>query len=170
MSLGVANFIGEGIGVGQGKWEIAIQSDRPVGVSNLLVLAGSYLSNLSALPDTRSDLGGAFPINCADLDGATIFSQTTGNVYLGHFGTDTAQFSITNSSGEFGNSGGNGLLNPLSNFGSSTGDFSAYSLTARNPPYIIKYGRIISYLTKNPAFSGKPGFLDIDNVLACTFS
>lgn len=139
----------EGLGAGQGKWELRVSSNRAIGVMGLLLTPGEYLSNLSANPDTRTDMGGRFTLACSDLDGVKIFSSNEPSTYLGHLGSDSATYSISNPTGVFGPSSANGVLNALSDFGSPTGSGSAYNPNSTTPPVLIKNGRVLSHITNN---------------------
>ena len=162
----------KGLGAEQGKWELSVSSNRAIGVMGLLISPGGYLSNLSANPDTRTDMGGRFPLGCSDMDGVRIFSSNEPLTYLGHLGSDSATYSISNPTGVFGPSSANGVLNALSDFGSPTGSGSAYNPNSTTPPILIKNGRVLFNITNNPDTS-KTLFpiIDLDRLLSiCDFT
>ena len=50
LESGGNDFAG-GIGVGKGKWRLAVESDRPILVMSLLESPTGHVTNLSSVPD-----------------------------------------------------------------------------------------------------------------------
>jgi hypothetical protein len=109
------------------------------------------------------------PVTCANLDGASVFSQEPNPVYLGFFGTPTATSSIRNTSGPYGSStSATSVRNPASTYGNSFGNFSAMSATAQLPPVIVKYGLTVGFLTTNQGLTSSDYPYEIDRVTLAT--
>jgi hypothetical protein len=126
------------------------------------------LSNMTPEGYDVTSNGGRFPITCASLDGATIFGDSSANVYLGFLGSASGVDSVYNSSGDYGDaSSDTSINNTASTWGSSSSEFSANNSTADTPPLIIKAGRVLGRLTTNSDHQDAivPSFTD-----SCSFS
>lgn len=119
----------------------------------------------------------ALAVTCADLDGASIYSDEDLPVYLGFFGGATAQNSVMNLSGPYGSAvGANSVRNthlkwdppPWGKYGNIVSLTSVNNLLATHPPLIVHGGHIIYRLTSNPLIPGGITLRSID--LGCTFT
>jgi hypothetical protein len=97
----------------------------------------------------------ATAITCADLEGASLYSQEPSPVYLGFFGSQFAADSINNAFGTYGSDfSGLSVRNSYGNYGSSFGTYSAFNDFTSFPPAILKRGIVIGYLTTNTFIAG----------------
>lgn len=134
-------------GTGTGKWRLKVISDYQSVVMGFMELPGGYLSNLSTVV-SKKITSGDYPTTCTSLNGASIYSQDTPNVFLGFFGSSTATLSVKNSLGDYGStSGANSVRNKLSKYGSTSGDYSSNYSGAFYPPVIVKNGVTLGYLS-----------------------
>lgn len=124
-------------------------------------------------PVTAKDV----PATCANLNGASVFSQEPNPVYLGFFGSASAANSIGNPASPYGSTtSATSVRNSASAYGSSSGNFSAMNSSATLPPLIVKYGLTIGFLTTNQGASSSDYPFEIDRVSlittdqACTFT
>ncbi len=53
-----AGLDGDGLGAGEGKWRLVVESDQPIGVASLLESPTGHLTNLSTMPDNKESTGG----------------------------------------------------------------------------------------------------------------
>mgnify|MGYP006120081069 CR=1 FL=1 len=158
------------MGDGQGKWRITTNTsdNQPYSLMSLIFAPDGYLSNMTPEGYDVTSNGGRFPITCASLDGATIFGDSSANVYLGFLGSASGVDSVYNSSGDYGDaSSDTSINNTASTWGSSSSEFSANNSTADTPPLIIKAGRVLGRLTTNSDHQDAivPSFTD-----SCSFS
>lgn len=112
----------------------------------------------------------ALAINCAELDGAYVYSQEPIPVYLGFFGSENALDSIMNELGPYGGvNEPRSVRNEFGLYGSATGIYSANNNSTSFPPQIYKYESSVGYLTTNVNISGGESLAAIDDA-KCTFS
>lgn len=115
-----------------------------------LVIAGQLLSKFLLAVALIVSWGQSQAITCANLNGAYLVSQEFNQVYLGFFGNSFASESVNNSFGTYGSSFSSlSVRNTFGNYGSSFGIYSANNNFTSTPPFIVKYGNIIGYLTTN---------------------
>jgi hypothetical protein len=168
-SLGLIGSLGSG----NGKWRLVITSSKGATVLSMMELPGGYISNLSStavMPavDTTSTSNGN--ITCADISGASVFSQEDSPVYLGFFGTSFSSDSINNKYDTLGNSmGAYSVRNTYAKYGSSYSSYGANNKYALYPPVIVKKGKSVAFLSINNTLSALPtvSLATIDSV--CTF-
>ena len=117
------------------------------------------------------------PVTCANLDGASVFSQEPNPVYLGYFGSAGAANSIENTSSPYGSpSSATSVRNTGGMYGNTFGAYSANSFGATLPPIIVKYGLTIGFLTTNQSLQSADYPYEVDRVSlatidsTCTFS
>lgn len=135
----------------------------------VVVLALFALSSRTALADV--------PVTCANLDGASVFSQQPEPVFLGFFGSSSASDSIENSLGPYGSTtSATSMHNSTSLYGNSFGPYSANSGDASLPPLIVKYGLTVGFLTTNASLQSPDYPYEVDRVSlatvegSCTFT
>jgi hypothetical protein len=105
---------------------------------------------------------------CADLAGASVYSDEASPVYLGFLGSAYASESINNLYGTYGSEYSSmSVRNPYGTYGSNYGSYSANNTYASNPPNIWKHGVIIARLTTNSTIYGGVSLAAIDAY--CTF-
>jgi hypothetical protein len=135
----------------------------------LALLAAVFSS--TALAQSRPDAPRAkdVPVTCANLNGASVFSQEPNPVYLGFFGSASAASSIENTAGPYGStSSATSVRNTASAYGSSTGTYSAMNAAATLPPLIVKYGLTIGFLTTNANLQSADYPYEVDRVSLAT--
>lgn len=161
------------LGVGSGKWRLVITSSKGASVLSMMELPGGYISNLSStavMPPADTTNTSSNSITCADISGASVFSQEDTPMYLGFIGSNFASDSINNKYGTFGSSLGQySVRNSYIKYGSSSGLYSANSNYAFYPPVIVKKGKSIAFLSANGGLNKLPtvSLATIDSV--CTF-
>ena len=139
------------LGNGSGKWRFDILSDSAIGVMSLIFSPGGYLSNVTSTGNYTFSEGGRFPITCETLDGAVIMSGSVRPIFLGFIGSVSGTDSIFNTIGDYGsNVSSTSIFNPFSQWGSPTSALSAFNENSTSAPYIVKQGRVLSFLTTNP--------------------
>lgn len=100
--------------------------------------------------------GFANPELCELVRGAKVFAQDEENTYLGTVTNSVAYESIFNDIGPHGSDiRRESIWNDISPYGSSVMAISAMNSMAVKPPFMIKGGKVIGYLTANKSM--KPG-------------
>lgn len=109
-------------------------------------------------------------LDCERLDGATVISSDAAPVYLGFFGSFSAQNSIANTFSVYGSSFNDlSVRNEFGRYGSNSSDFSAQYEFATRPPRIVRDGRLLAYLSTNTNLDG-PGWSLFEIETSCEFS
>jgi hypothetical protein len=163
------------LGIGNGKWRLVITSSKGASVLSMMELPGGYISNLSStavMPSVDTTNTSSNSITCADISGASVFSQEDTPMYLGFVGSNFASDSINSKYGTFGNSlGPYSVRNSYIKYGSSSGLYSANSNYALYPPVIVKKGKSIAFLSTNSALNKLPtvSLSTIDSVCTLIF-
>ena len=91
---------------------------------------------------------------CESVAGASLFAQDDQNTFLGTIGRPTDPESIFNVAGIYGSP--DSLLSIWNRYGRFGSEFSAYSprnAAAATPPRLVRDGRLVGYLSNNPAIS-----------------
>jgi hypothetical protein len=118
-----------------------------------------------AAPASTKDV----PATCANLNGASVFSQEAAPQFLGFFGSGTALNSINNPNGPYGASTSSlSVRNPNGPYGSSTSPFSARNQAATLPPIVVKYGLTIAFLTTNTTYATADYPFEVDRISLAT--
>lgn len=137
--------------------------------------AGTYILTYSA-SDAAGNLAQemryvtvvGLALTCEELDGAKVYSQGSSPVYLGFFGSQSANDSINNQIGAYGSQ-----IMPLSvrnstgDYGSVLGLYSAQNSSSFSPPEIYKNDVRIGYLTSNQSKAEGVSLNQIDST--CSF-
>lgn len=107
-------------------------------------------------------------VTCADLEGATVFSQEFNQAYLGFFGSQFANDSIMNQFGPYGSPfSSTSVRNEFGDYGSSFGIYSAQNPFSASPPIIYKNQTPIAFLTTNTSLTPRVSLAAID--ASCVF-
>ena len=108
-------------------------------------------------------------LTCADLNGATIYSQENSPTYLGFIGNQFASESINNSFGTYGSQFNTlSVRNTFSSYGGGFGIYSAENSFSSTPPRIYRNNILIAYLTTNSLIGGGISLSAIDT--QCSFT
>ena len=108
-------------------------------------------------------------LTCADLNGATIYSQENIPTYLGFIGNQFASESINNSFGTYGSQFNTlSVRNTFSSYGGGFGIYSAENSFSSTPPRIYRNNILIAYLTTNSLIGGGISLSAIDT--QCSFT
>lgn len=161
------------LGAGTGKWRLVISSTQSSSVLGLMELPGGYISDISSLANLPADsaTNSNNGIACADVDGASVFSQQDSPVYLGFMGSSFALNSINNTFGSFGSQfGSSSIRNQFSIYGSQFGQYSATNSFSLSPPVLVKNGKVLAFLSTNASLVGMAvvSLADIDS--SCSLS
>lgn len=106
--------------------------------------------------------------SCADLDGASLYSDDGKLVYLGFFGHRFAKNSVMNLFGPHGSTtGAESVRNTSTIYGNQISHYGVVNIYAQHPPLIVRNGETIGRLTANTATVGGVALSSIDRV--CTF-
>lgn len=172
-AIGLSGALGEGVG----KWRLVITSTQNASVQSIMELPGGYISNISSLAnqpiaeassntDTTNN-----SVTCANLNGASIFSQEDEPVYLGFIGSTLALKSINNSFGILGSEfGTSSVRNKFSKYGSEFNSYSVSNAFASSPPVIVKSGKSVAFLSANSMLTGLPVVSLAAMDASCSFS
>ncbi|MCP5150366.1 MAG: thrombospondin type 3 repeat-containing protein [Chromatiales bacterium] len=137
-----------------GRWVVK-------GTLRRLTSAAVALVALAAAPAVRA-------LTCADIEGASLYSQEFSPTYLGFFGGRFASESINNQFGTYGSRfSSSSVRNEFGTYGSRFGTYSATNEFTSFPPEIWKWGEFLGYLTENPFIFGGVSLATID--ASCSF-
>ncbi len=92
---------------------------------------------------------------CQRLSGASIVAQDDENTLLGTISSKFDGKSIFNQFGTYGSEfSGKSIWNQFSQYGSEFSAYSPFNKFSATPPFIVKGGKIIAYLSANKALQG----------------
>jgi hypothetical protein len=118
----------------------------------LIALVAEELKNIEKEKYTIKMVEGTSgELDCTDIDGLSIFGYSNGKyIFIGSISNNEDSNSIANSSGLGSKLKPLSIMNSSGVYGSSDGDFSAFSKNSANPPVIVdKDYNFIGYITIN---------------------
>jgi hypothetical protein len=115
----------------------------------LVALAAFFSISMPAAAQSRANKGITL------FSGASIVGQDAKKTFLGKIDNPFGRDSIFNEFSTYGNEiSPKSIWNEINIFGGEISQYSPFNPLALQPPMIIKNGKLIGYLTCNPAVKG----------------